>query len=96
MRYDFSVSYKILISAILLVIAVWQRHNFNALLLIIATGNMISMELMNSCVELLCDFHTTEYNEKIKVIKDVAALAAGVGILIWLISVVIEIITLIS
>jgi diacylglycerol kinase len=42
------------------------------------------MEILNSCIELLCDFHETGYNEKIKVIKDVASVSAGISILVWI------------
>jgi diacylglycerol kinase (ATP) len=35
-------------------------------------------EIMNSAIEALCDFVETRHNEKIGIIKDIAA--AGVGI----------------
>ncbi len=84
MRYDFSVTYKVIVSLLLLLISLYMRQYTNFLLLLIASGNMLSMEIMNSCIELLCDFHKTGYDERIKVIKDVSAVAAGISIVVWL------------
>ena len=90
LKYDVSVTYKLLISVVLLALSVWQGHNFNAILLVIATGNVVSTELLNSSIELLCDFHTTAYNPKIKVIKDVSALAVSASIVVWVLAVGVE------
>jgi len=40
-------------------------------------------EMMNSAVEALCDFVEEGHNEKIGVIKDIAAAAVGVSIVVW-------------
>lgn len=40
---------------------------------VICIGLVISLEIMNSVVELLCDLYSTEFNLKIKVIKDMAS-----------------------
>jgi diacylglycerol kinase (ATP) len=42
-------------------------------------------EIFNSAIEALCDFVETRHNEKIKVIKDIAAAAVGISILAWLV-----------
>jgi diacylglycerol kinase len=84
LKYDLSVTYKIIISTITLSLALLLRQYTNFVVLLIVTGNMVSMEIMNTCVELLCDFHKTGYDERIKVIKDVAAVASGVAIMVWL------------
>ncbi|MBO0615294.1 diacylglycerol kinase [Thiothrix fructosivorans] len=42
-------------------------------------------ELFNSAIEALCDFVEDQHNEKIKVIKDIAAAAVGISILLWVI-----------
>lgn len=84
-KSDFSVAYKVIISAILLIATIIYKDLFNVMLILLATGYMLSMEILNSCIELLCDFHETGYNEKIKVIKDVASVAAGISILVWVI-----------
>lgn len=84
-KYDFSVTYKVLIAIPVLVFGLILNEFTEFMLLLIATGYMISMEMINSCIELLCDYHSKEYDEKIKVIKDVAATAAGISILIWVV-----------
>lgn len=40
---------------------------------VICIGLVISLEIMNSVVELLCDLYSKEYNEKIRMIKDMAS-----------------------
>ena len=60
-------------------------------ILLICCGSVISLELVNSAIEKLCDLITTEQNPKIKYIKDVMAgavlvasmTAAVIGILIF-------------
>ena len=45
---------------------------------------------MNSAIEAICDLLVSGYNEKIKVIKDIAAAAAGISIIVWLVVLVVE------
>jgi diacylglycerol kinase (ATP) len=40
-------------------------------------------ELFNTTIEALCDFVESQQNEKIRVIKDIAAAAVGISIGIW-------------
>lgn len=42
---------------------------------LICFGAVFSAELINTALELLCDAVTTEYNENIKMIKDISAAA---------------------
>ena len=52
---------------------------------IICIGMVISSEIFNSIIEHLCDLYTEEYNEKIKLIKDLgsaAVLVTGIASLI--------------
>lgn len=83
LRYDFSVTYKVLVSIFILLLSLLLAQYLNFFMLLVVTGNMLSMEIMNSCIELLCDFHKTGYDNRIKVIKDVAAVAAGISIMVW-------------
>lgn len=51
------------------------------LAVIICIGLVISAEILNTCIEKLCDLYSTDYNTKIGEIKDLAAgavLAASV------------------
>lgn len=79
--------------AILACIAAWMidcdYYEWIAILLCI--GFVIVVEILNTCIEKLCDLYSTERNEKIKYIKDLAAggvlfaslIALAVGILIF-------------
>lgn len=52
---------------------------------ILCIAMVIMAEMFNTCIELLCDLHTREYNEMIKAIKDIAAgavLIASLGALV--------------
>lgn len=40
---------------------------------VLAIVMVIGAEMLNTCIELLCDLYTREYNEMIKAIKDIAA-----------------------
>lgn len=42
---------------------------------VICIAGVISLEIVNSVIENLCDLYSTEYNEKIKTIKDKASAA---------------------
>ena len=79
--------------AILACIVAWMigctYYEWIAVLLCI--GLVIVAEILNTCIEKLCDLYSTENNEKIKYIKDLAAggvlfaslIALTVGILIF-------------
>lgn len=45
------------------------------LALLLCTGLVISLEMLNSAVERICNMYSTEYHPAIKIIKDVAAAA---------------------
>lgn len=95
MKNDLSVAYKVILSIFVLIFSYFLRQSIDIILVVLATGLMICMEMMNSCVELMCDFFETGYNEKIKIIKDVSAAAAGISILVWVIVIGYEIIELV-
>lgn len=82
-KYDFSVTYKLVLSAIILIVAFILREWVDFLLLMTATVLVVMAELFNSAIEALCDFVEERHNEKIKVIKDIAAAAVGIAILLW-------------
>lgn len=80
---DFSVAYKVVISIAVLAIAFIFRAWVDFLVILLATGLMLTAELMNSAIEAICDLLVNGYNEKIKIIKDIAAAAAGISIVVW-------------
>lgn len=92
--YDFSVMYKIIISILIFIPVVIFKEWLDASLIILATGVMLASEMFNSAIEAMCDFMETRHNEKIKIIKDIAASATGVTIFVWIVVICIEAIEL--
>ena len=87
---DFSVAYKVMLSVFVLAAAFALRQWVDVLLILLATGMVLTAEILNSAIEALCDFVEIRHNEKIKIIKDVAAAAVGISILVWAIILVAE------
>ena len=48
---------------------------FYFIIILICIGNVIGFEYINTAIEKLSDLYTTEYNEKIKYIKDLSSAA---------------------
>ena len=88
--YDFSVAYKLVLSALVLAAAFALRAWVDLLLILVVTALVLIAEILNSAIEALCDFVETRHNEKIKVIKDIAAAAVGISIVVWLLVLTIE------
>ena len=89
--HDFSVLYKVVVSLVVMALALWLRDWVDAALILLATGMVVAAELFNTAIEALCDFVETRHNEKIRIIKDVAAAATGLVILAWWIVLLLEI-----
>jgi len=45
------------------------------LVILLCIGAVLSLEMLNSAIEKMCDLVTTDYNPVIKIVKDVAAAA---------------------
>ena len=88
--YDWSVTYKLVLSAAVLVAAFALRAWVDFLLILVVTAFVLVAEIFNSAIEALCDFVETRHNEKIKVIKDIAAAAVGISILVWFVVLIVE------
>ena len=87
---DFSVAYKVILSVPVLGLAFFLRQWVDFSLFLLAMGLMLISELYNSAIEILCDFVEPNYNDRIRVIKDIAAAAAGLSILVWATLLIIE------
>lgn len=81
--YDGSVAWKVVVSAVVLALFGATGHWRDFLLMLVATGQMLAAELLNSAVEGVCDFLVSQEDRRIKAIKDMAAAAAGIAILFW-------------
>jgi diacylglycerol kinase len=51
----------------------FKISNYEWLTIILISAFILSLELVNSAIEKLCDLYSPEYNSQIKWIKDVAA-----------------------
>lgn len=89
--YDCSVAYKLALSVVVLAGAFALRAWLDFLLILVVTAFVLVAEIVNSAIEALCDFVEERHNEKIKVIKDIAAAAVGIAILTWMIVIGVEI-----
>ena len=52
---------------------VFKVNNIEALILVLTIFFVLVSEFLNTAIEMLADLYTTEYNEKIKVLKDIGA-----------------------
>ncbi len=82
--YDLSVAWKLVFSLCVLVAALFARAWVDSLLIVVVTALVLVAEIMNSAIEALCDFVETRHNEKIGIIKDIAAAGVGIAIFAWL------------
>jgi diacylglycerol kinase len=82
--YDFSVTWKLIFSLLVLGAALAGRDWVDSVLIIVVTALVLVAEIMNSAVEALCDFVEDRHNEKIGIIKDIAAAAVGIAMFAWL------------
>ncbi|MFZ0788987.1 MAG: diacylglycerol kinase [Chromatiaceae bacterium] len=82
--YDFSVAWKLALSLLVLGVTLALREWLDVLIIILATAFVLVAELFNSAIEAMCDFVEARHNEKIRVIKDIAAAAVGIAMLAWL------------
>lgn len=83
--YDFSVAWKLVFSLAVLVAALFARDWIDSLLIVVVTALVLVAEIMNSAIEALCDFVETRHNEKIGIIKDIAAAGVGIAMFAWLV-----------
>ncbi|NDP48842.1 MAG: hypothetical protein GZ085_10755 [Sulfuriferula multivorans] len=69
---------ELMLSLGVLTAALFARDWIDSVLIVVVTTLVLVAEIMNSAIEALCDFVETRHDEKIGIIKGIAA--AGVGI----------------
>ncbi|MGL5827068.1 MAG: diacylglycerol kinase [Nocardioides sp.] len=89
-RYDFSVTYKLVVSIAFISAAGLLRQWVDFVVILLATGLVLTAELLNSAIETLCDFLETGPSHRIGAVKDVAAAAVGISIMVWIIVIIYE------
>ena len=82
-RNDISVTYKMVVSLFVMATRFYLRRWVDLVVILMVTGMVVSAEIFNTALEALCDIVDPNENPKIAVVKDVAATAAGVPILVW-------------
>ena len=93
-RYDFSVAYKMVLSSVIIALALIFQQWVDFAMILLATGLVLTAELLNSAIETLCDFLEPSENEKIGAIKDIAAAAVGISIVVWVVVVLFDVVHL--
>jgi len=94
--YDFSVAYKMVLSSFIIALALIFQQWVDFAMILLATGLVLTAELLNSAIEALCDFLEPGENAKIGAIKDIAAAAVGISIVVWVVVVVFDVVHLAS
>ena len=90
--YDFAVSYKLVLSVLILIGCFYYRQWLDFGMVLMVTGFMLVSEMFNTTIEALCDFVEPAHNDKIGIIKDIAAAATSVSILVWFVVIAIEVV----
>jgi diacylglycerol kinase (ATP) len=88
--HDASVAYKVVLSLFTIGMSFYWEQWVDVMAVVIVTGLMLSSELFNSAIEAICDFLVSRENFKIKIIKDIAAAATGITIVVWLLVIAYE------
>lgn len=80
-----------LVSAILMLLGAWMlsMSPMEWLVIIMVLFTTLSVELLNTAIEKVCDLITTDYNINIKVAKDVGSAATGVLTLVGVVVVLV-------
>ena len=89
-----SVAIEIILSSLVLMGCFYYRLWLDFSIVLVASGLMLVAEMFNTAIEALCDFVEPGHNEKIGIIKDVASAAVGISILVWSITLLIEVLRL--
>ncbi|MBL7646785.1 MAG: diacylglycerol kinase [Candidatus Hydrogenedentes bacterium] len=83
--YDFSVAWKLGLSLAVLGLFGYLYQWVDFLIVFVATALMLIAEMFNTTTEALCDFIEPREDKRIGAIKDIAAAAAGISIVVWVI-----------
>lgn len=80
-----------LVAAILMLLGAWmlKMSPMEWLVIILVLFTTLSVELLNTAIEKVCDLITTDYNINIKVAKDAGSAATGVLTLVGIVVVLV-------
>ncbi|MEZ4673394.1 MAG: diacylglycerol kinase [Caldilineaceae bacterium] len=89
--HDHNVAIQMAISISVMALAFWLRAWFDFVLIMIVTGNIVVFEMLNTAVEAICDYIQPKHDPRIGAIKDLAAAATGIALIIWIVVILYEI-----
>ncbi len=96
LHYAFTRDKSFMLAALLsggvLAVTIALHDWVDVLIILLATGLVLMSELMNTAIERVCDLIESRSDERIGHVKDVAAAAAGLCLIIWIIVLVSELI----
>ena len=95
-QHDRSVALQMSLSLVVLVISFGLREWLDFVFVLVITGYMLITEIFNSAIEALCDYVQPEHDPRIGAIKDVAAAAVGISVLIWAGALLFEVIRIVT
>jgi diacylglycerol kinase (ATP) len=64
--------------------------------ILVITGYMLITEIFNSAIEAICDYVQPKHDPRIGAIKDVAAAAVGISVLIWIGALLFEVVRIVT
>ena len=88
---DRTVAVQVVLSLTVLAAAFVLREWLDALLILAVTGFVLATELTNTAIEALSDYVQPDFDPKIGAVKDVAAAATGIALVVWLLTLVFEV-----
>jgi diacylglycerol kinase len=95
-RHDRSVAVQLIVSLLVLAISFGLREWLDFVFVLVITGYMVITEIFNSAIEAICDYVQPEHDPRIGAIKDVAAAAVGISVLIWVGALLFEVIRIVT
>lgn len=90
--YDFAVSYKLAVSIVALAVFGYLHEWVDFILLVLATALWLTSEMFNTAIEAICNIVQPQQDPRIRAVKDIAAAAAGVCTMVWLLVLATEIV----
>jgi len=88
---DRTVAFQVIVSLAVLIAAFALRVWLDVIIILVATGIVLTTEFMNTALEALSDYVQPDFDPKIGAIKDIAAAATGIAILIWITTLTVEV-----
>lgn len=89
-RNDASVATIMGVSTVVVVASIVFARWVDLMLVVVVTAQALAAELFNTAIERLCDFVESRHSPQIGAIKDIAAAAVGIAVIVWAAAVVYE------